>query len=261
MSTLRYLLDEPLHSGPIQQLFDGHVSYTGSSPVFDTPLVVLLFCNRSGSNLASQYLTNTGLLGGFKESTNHQDVKFLKTKHSATSFADVIAAEAEAVTRTGRWFGLKASPNQLAMLARWKILGMFPEVKLLHSTRRDVVSQAISISIALQTQQWTSHVEKKQQDPIFDFDDITAHIDRICVQTAAAHMIAVGLSTRMHEILYEDLVDNPLDSIRPALRFLGLSADDVDIGRPTLQKQADETNARFIELYARSIADRLAPAR
>ncbi|WP_162409646.1 Stf0 family sulfotransferase [Acuticoccus sediminis] len=256
MSTLQYLIREKLHSAPILKLFEGDVFYNGA-PVFDVPLVVMLFCNRSGSNLAAQYLLNTGLVGGLQESTNHASVAFAKKKYNASSYGELFEAQARDVIDRGRWYGIKASPNQLAMLKKWGLLSLFPSVKILNSTRKDVVGQAVSLSIAMQTQKWTSQADVPDVEVGYDFQDITGHINRICTQAAASHMVAAALSTPMHELVYEDVVEDPIGAIRGAVRFMGFPDGDLDIGEPKIQKQADEKNDLFIKMYGEELLGRI----
>ena len=109
------------HEQKIIQAFKGRVAYEGSDPIFDTPLFLLGFFNRSGSNLLGEYLNSTPFFSGFREQLNGDMVLRTAERQAIASFPDYIVASSAAARAQGRIHGFKASWSQVMMLLRFGI--------------------------------------------------------------------------------------------------------------------------------------------
>ncbi|MBA4491493.1 Stf0 family sulfotransferase [Paracoccus sp. S1E-3] len=239
------------HEVRINDLFSGNVRFDGKTPVFDRPLVIMAFSNRSGSNLLADYLRQTRRFAGFAEALNWDEVSLFLSKKRISSFPEYIETLARGAPPRSIW-GVKASWDQMAMLTRANIFGMFPEVKVIHSVRRDVLGQATSHWIAHQTGKWTSTHNGTSAVPVFD----STAIERILMGIHRSNGYVDCICQAMHwpriPIFYENVQQNMRLEIERIAKFMGVSIDDWQPAKPRISMQRDDTNATFKrECFAR----------
>lgn len=249
MNFLR-LIDKPQqHELNIKKHFGGKVRFNGDAPLFDTPLVVVLFTNRSGSNLFAEYLKNTGLIGGLHEATNTPRVLALSEKLKIRRYPDLFRKEAKDAIAASGHYGIKASASQLAMLYRWNIPAMFSGVVVFHTVRDSLLDQSVSMSIAKQTGKWRSDVKTDSGEAKFDFADISGFAERTVLQNLAGYALIEALEVPHNTYRYEEFTRDPAPYIQDALGLLGLEADLDSLPEPSLKKQANQKNEDMKRAY------------
>lgn len=249
------------HENNIKEAFAGQVKYTGNGPVFTKPLVVILFTNRSGSNLFSEYLRNTNYIGGLKEILNSQRFKDIKYTKNFASFPDYFQSEAKPHISQDKFFGVKASSNQLAMLHRWNIPAMFSGMMVFQIVRDDLLDQSISMSIAKQTGKWSSQLTgKPESEVLFDWAEIQRLIERNSEQNVSGKLLMDALMVPSATFRYEEFVVDPKPYIEQALSLLGIEDQTLQIEEPKLKKQANELNMRFRAQFLNELANRVSQA-
>lgn len=228
------------------------VAFEGNEPVFDVPLILLAFVNRSGSNLLGEYLQSVEGLGGFGEMLNWTAVEKVSKAKGIRTFPDYIRHLVE--SRGGAaGFGVKASGAQMAMLLRWNILAMFPSVKVIHIQRQDVVAQAVSLHFATETGAWMSRLET--DDPVqvtYDFETLKRRMESVFESNKKIELVCAATGLERYTIIYEQMTERTTETIRHALDFLGVSGSDWEApNRTRMQKQErpekDEMVRRFRE--------------
>lgn len=233
-----------VHETQIAEMFSGKMKFDGNQPVFDKPLVIMAFSNRSGSNLLADYLRQTRRFAGFRETLNWDEVKLGLSKAPVASFPDYIESLVKGVTPRTYW-GVKASWDQMAMLARANIAGMFPSVKVIHSMRSDLLAQAVSHWIAHQTGKWTSTHSGRDVAPVFDGRTIEGIL--LSVQKANCYVdcICRAMNWPRIGVIYENLQKTPQGPVERVARFVGVPLDDWKPGEPRISMQRDNINTDF----------------
>ncbi len=221
--------------------------YHDGTVEFASPLLLIGFTNRCGSNLLGGYMRALDGIGGFQEQLNHDAVKNLSSKQGLRTFPDYIRH----VSKGARQYGFKASVEQVGMLYRFGIARMYPSVRVLHVVRNNTLAQAVSFSIADQTKQWTIR-QKKVADARYDRKDISRRLDWISSQNQAMRLAAQVFNFSYETITYEDLVANPQQAITKAGAFFG-APPPATVPVPALTRQADEINDAFIGRYLADI--------
>ncbi|MGJ8609447.1 MAG: Stf0 family sulfotransferase [Octadecabacter sp.] len=239
-----------IHEKTIKAYFDGDVYFTGDAPVFDTPLYLLAFSNRSGSNLLASHLRSTPYFGGFHEQLNHQTVTTQAAEGDCKTFPDFIRFASTNFGPGCTSWGFKASWDQIMMLYRFGIDKMYPSVRIIHSTRRNLVEQAVSYMIASQTKQWTSKQEGEAGiDPVYDY----ALINKLLEQSAAAELhvrtLSVLFDTRYMAVRYEAVTRNPKLAMEGIARFADIDLSGWKPKKPPIAKQATDLNKAFCDRY------------
>ena len=257
--SLSHILQSPgMHEEKIPEFFHGDVKFTGNLPVFENPLCIMAFTNRCGSNLLGEYLRQTQKIGGFYESLNHDTVQATSDNSSFKSFPEYIMGIFDRFS-VDKQFGIKASLDQLLMLSRWNVLGMFPAVNVVHIRRLDVVSQAVSHWIAHQTKRWTSMQKETDIEPIYDY----MRIDKVVLDTNFSNstipIVARALNMNYLDVVYEDLTRDPKGVLTSIGDSISLDLSDWHPKNPKLSRQANDINQEFAERYILELSSVMKP--
>jgi LPS sulfotransferase NodH len=127
----------------------------------------------------------------------------------------------------------------------------FPNLSVIHLTRRDLVAQAVSWARAAQDGVWHLHgdeVATPTAEPNYDFDFI-ANLHGLLVEGEAGWRdLYDELGVVPHELVYEDMVADPEQAVRSVLDFLGL---DNRAHVPPVRSRpiADALNAEWVERF------------
>lgn len=244
------LLKAGIHEKEITALFKDQVFYTGDGPVFDEPLYLLAFFNRSGSNLLASHLRTTRYFGGFHEQLNHMTVAQQSKDGGCESFPDFIRFASSNYGQGYKTWGFKASWDQIMMLYRFGIHRMYPAVKVIHITRRNLVEQAVSYMIALQTKQWTSNHEGAENvEPAYDYDLLNQVIHDSAMAEAHVRAICTVFDIPHLTVRYEALTRGPKPVIQKIGRFAGVDLSKWTPREPPLKKQANMLNKTYCDRY------------
>lgn len=239
------------HIQAIQDIFGPQGAYDLSEPVFEYPLTCLGFTNRSGSNLLGSYLRDSPAFSGFKEDLLPSTVRTHANRLGATSFAQTLRLLSEERLGESVTYGLKASVEQILMLQHFGIPKMYKGgLQIIEIRRDDIVGQAISYDIALQTGRWTSRIKATQdKTPICD----PVRIEKMIAGIRASHTL-MDLMVERDSIprlivRYEDIAKSPDPVLADIARFCGFDASGWSAKSPTIERQADATNAAFRKMF------------
>ena len=245
------IADQGTHERQVRAMFPGAFEWRGTAPVYQTPLYILAFTNRSGSNLLADYLRQTGLLRGFGEGLNWDHIERDIARAPTASFPDYITQLAGPPGGTQSW-GIKASWDQIVMLQRARIPAMFSGVRIIHTVREDIVGQAISHWIAHQTNRWTSAHQETGVVPWFSLEGIEPILMDITRSNTLIKLVSAALGAPRHVVVYERLQDDPLGEVQRLGEAMDLDLGDWRPAAPRIARQRDETNAEFREASVRA---------
>jgi len=239
--------DKPsFHRSSIHDFFAGRVNFTQYEASSDKRLFVLAFTNRSGSNLLSDYLLQTDLVGGLGEYLNQETVIKKSLQNKLDTFPDYINFISSRLSTGSHAFGIKASAEQLKMLIDWNITGMFSETFIFHIRRDDIFRQAVSHWIATQTGQWTSLQPKRKVELVFNGDKIINIVNDIVASNSTIHYLCARGNINYTSVSYQEVLANPSATVSRLMNAAGLDVRDRNLGPPKLSRQSDETNDIFI---------------
>ena len=228
--------------------------FEGAEPITDKPLVVLGFTNRCGSNLLAEYMTSTGKFFGLGEFLNETVMANQSKQAGVTNFAEYLAMHQARADTNGKILGIKASAWQLAMMLRAGIPQMYGGgIKLINIHREDLVAQAVSRSIALQTKKWKSSQDGLEGVEVeFRSKQIMAAMTAALASNEAMSAIASIAGLDICRTTYEEVTTKPIDAIRRIGAFTGVDLERWVPPEATLmQRQSDDTNIRYAEMFRR----------
>jgi LPS sulfotransferase NodH len=140
------------------------------SELLPTQAYLLCFVSRSGSNLLAWALESTGLLGKPRELFSHPEIVERARQWKAATLADYTGEVLLRGSTANGVFGVKVSADQLFWLARERIIpDVIADPAYVYVTRRDLLGQAISLTIARQTGRWSTRLQghaEPEYDPL-----------------------------------------------------------------------------------------------
>lgn len=242
-----YFRKQGIHEKNIYDHFGGNVVYMDEI-IFNFPLFIIAFTNRTGSNLLASRLHSTGLYSVIGENLNYDEVIIRSSKTDVKSFPAYIAGLVNIRENSSKIFGIKASWDQLLMICRWGINRMFSDIAVVHIERESLVEQAVSFSIAGQTKRWTSEYPDTGMSPVYNRDDIDSKLYDIVSSNQAIIAICDIMKMRRLRVTYEELVKDPDKVVGNVARFSGV-IDTPIMSSAGIRKQASENNTKFSEMY------------
>lgn len=238
------------NAGPPPALPDRLFDKTYDFPRFiRKPSVYIIAATpRSGSHYLGHLLFATKKLGAPLEYLNVANYRrwsqIVGSEDPAAVFSEIMTRR----TSPSGWFGLQAHWFHLANLARFNIpRDMLKFRRIIWIRRRDLVEQAISFAIALQTGAWTSF-HKPLGKPIYNYQAIADCADAIKHMEYAWAQFLAQTSTPHLSLYYEDVRVNEMETVAYILGWFGLPPLEISLSVP-LQKQATEINAAWKDRF------------
>ena len=222
---------------------------------FENPVCIMLFTNRSGSNVLSEYLRATHQFSGFVEALNYRRVIKYSQENQLRSLYDYLKWQVSRLREGDKIVGIKASVDQAEMLYRCHAIpDYFDTVHWVMVQRDDTLAQAISFSIAAQTRQWTSNDAPALADPVYNFEDIKRRVEMLCDEQAQLNAFCAMRGIAPIRATYEKFTADSKVSVLSIAEQMGIAGPTFDESMLTLRPQGDGRNeefrARFIEDYA-----------
>ena len=205
---------------------------------------------RSGSSWLTAMANNTGVLGNCAEWLQPSHLEKPFAEYDADSHFQMIMRES--ATENGR-FAAKIFPAELFRV-HCELGYDFVhrcrqehEVSVVLLRRKDTLAQAISLTRALQTRQWTSTDFKHARKPDYDFHRICQSLFYIHRSYEFWSTYAMTQAMPFEIICYEDLLDDPSPFLNHLAGELG-----VTVSGPTETKlgiQRDALSAEWRERF------------
>jgi LPS sulfotransferase NodH len=249
-------------------------SHGGLRPL---PHTCYLICTtpRSGSTLLADLLTSSGVAG-------QPDEHFLREgrlsrKWGIIDFPSFYQAVLWVATSENGVFGTKVMSGMiedLAMKLR-PVVGLdrastaevleaaFPNPRYIWLSRRDKVRQAISYFRAGNTGEWArvrGTPPSQNWTLAFNFQEIDSLLPLMHYRDAAWRTFFDNCGIAPHRIYYEDLVQDPTQTVLDILHYLRLSPPDCSGLVARLRRQADELSEDWERRYHHQFALGWTPA-
>ena len=200
--------------------------------------VFLCFTNRCGSNYLAELIASSGQLNPAEEVFNGETIAAHVREQALASFSAYVDFLCRRLARSGFFFA-KLGLEQLLMLTETGLLDEIgPRAKFILLERRDRLAQAISLLVAIQTQQWTSRQQRLVEDAALVYDRalLAAQQEKIMRETFAFYRFFASNGIAPKHLTYEDVLADPIGAVSDIDAWLGLEAlaarpDQVSIAR------------------------------
>ncbi len=131
--------------------------------------------------------------------------------------------------------------------------------KFILLTRKDVIAQAISMYLASETDEWTSHNEKanleigngNKRDKIeFNEDKILNFVNKLAKENAAWHKFFAINQADYLQVYYEDILKNTNEICKTICSFCDIESEYLfSVSQARYKKQGNNINDRFSNLF------------
>lgn len=199
---------------------------------------------RCGSTLLGSLLIACGFMGVPTEYFNARHMSYLKERLGASDLAGYITALRRIRTSPNGIFGIKTHFNQLKPLLP-AVLEQLHTPVYVHITRADTIAQAISLTIAQQTDAWSSEAVSSHE-PRYDEAAIARNKAAIEAENDAWEQFFEQQGITPITMDYDDLVADPHGQIQPICAALGVDNDHTfDLAQSPKKKQANDVNKEW----------------
>lgn len=251
----RKLCQVGTHEQKLREYFE-QCDIAQGTPTIDEPVSILVFINRSGSSVLAEHLRATGEFSGFGEPLSHTLVTQRAEEHSLHTFQEYIDWLLTDLRKPGTQLGMKANLDQVQLLLRTGAVGRYlTNVKWIFLQRTDVLAQAISHSIAQQTNQWVmpGEVKESKLTPEYRFEEIRSLLYEFSDTYAALLALMAQNGIPFYHLTYEQFQKDPFGETAALASYLGVEEPVINPKALRLKKQGNHLNKKFRQLFIQDV--------
>jgi LPS sulfotransferase NodH len=215
---------------------------------------------RSGSNLLSDLLLVSGVMGQPSEFLNpNGTIPPLAIKHNLLDARDRLYLSqylnfvTENFCSANGVFGLKLLFDQFEIFFDYSpVKKLLQKSKFILLSRRDFISQAVSLHIATETDSWKSFEEDKSKRKLVEYDEkkISYFVNRIFQHNLKWIEFFTVNKIDYLQIYYEELLANPNQVCQNICSFFDIETDyQFNLEKTRFQKQGDELNQKLADTF------------
>lgn len=214
--------------------------------------VIIASTQRSGSSLLGHYLEDTNAFGVPLEYFNQQNLKHWRERFEFSTIEQFLDEIEPLRTSPGGIFSIKSHYFQLAEVGNIRSLfARYGDCRFIRISRRNLLRQAISRTIAQQTGVWISGQPERAQ-PHYDAERIAANLRALSRQHEQWSLAFATTGTPYLNIEYEDLVADPAATITRIAEYCDVPVADLQMPEAApLKPQTRSVSAEWAERYAR----------
>src|SRR4051794_739295 len=205
---------------------------------------------RSGSSVLCDVLAATGLAGAPTEYFEETQMPIFSEIWGTTTLDEYLDALVAKKTSPNGVFGIKALYDQFeTVLGRRLPRSIFPNLRYVYVKRRDRIRQAVSLSRALQTEQWAS-VQPRGKEASYNPAQIREALGWIERDERSWERFFEEEGVSPLRLEYETFIPHLDEVVAHVLAFLGIPVpDSFSPPRPSLAKQADQLSEEWVRRY------------
>lgn len=240
---------ERYHRAAIAGLFAPEVPSRVPDP--GLRFVFLCFTNRCGSNYLAELLASTAALNRAEEVFNGDTIVAHVRAQGLSSLSAYLDFLCRRLGLGGRFLS-KIGLEQLLMLTEAGLLDQIGDrAQFLLIERQDKLAQAISLLVAIQTQQWTSRHSRRMGDEalVYDRHILTQQQALIAQQNFGFYRFFASNGIVPKHIAYEQLVEAPGAMITDIGDWLGLPGLRANPASIPIQRQESPVKAAWRQRY------------
>jgi trehalose 2-sulfotransferase len=207
--------------------------------------IFICFTNRCGSNFLADVLASTNFFPHAGEFFNWDTVIRYSQNKQLHSFDDYCLNLIEH-TQKNKFFISKIGWQQLILLSKFgQIPNIFDSPKFIWIRRKDILSQAVSLSIANQTKKWASFQAETGINPEYRKNEILTIIKGFNEENLMFTNYFNLFNASVLEIVYEDFCDNLEPHVKKIFKFADQKFHSPNLDKIHVKIQRDEINEEF----------------
>lgn len=216
-----------------------------------TKYLIIASTARSGSHMLGHALFNTGCFGNPLEYVNPKNLVEWKKITNTKTLPEVIEKLKQKRTSKNGVFSIKLHYSHLQQFESFENLQKyFPEARFILLSRKSILKQAVSFSLASQSGDWISGQTTRKISPTYNPRLINKILKRTLLENASWRYKLTSTGANFIELNFEDICVDLPGSIRSIAQFMGVDLNDQDIPtNATTRKQSSELNKEWEEKF------------
>jgi LPS sulfotransferase NodH len=236
------------------QFSNEHDVHTAGKP---SKVLIIASNARSGSHMLGHALHKTECFGFPLEYTNPANFKEWQRLLKQESLADVIKALQTRRTSENGVFSIKVHYSHLALYGGFKgLMSLFPDAYYVLLSRKDVLKQAISLSIAAQTGVWITGQKPTSDDPKYDYPAIKHFLKSTILDQASWRYTLAANGANFIEMNFDAIKSDIPASVAQVGAFMNIAVplDKIPLA-PVTKPQSNELNAQWLQRFLQDYED------
>lgn len=205
---------------------------------------------RTGSYMLCEKLWRTGQMGAPFEYFNHFNLMLqMINRLHADSIQGYVEKLFKVRTSPNGVFGMKLFPEHLQFMHLASIVWLFPNLKFIYLTRKDILAQTVSLTRAMQTSQWSNY-DVPQGEATYDYKALIYNLGRIEKAMLFWEGYFKNKNIQPYRVTYENLVKQPDELTEKILKHFGIEQDPkLAVELPLFEKQTYKNSFNWNERF------------
>jgi len=206
---------------------------------------------RVGSTFLSKLMWETGTLGCPAEYFNYNRIMFrMAARFGAETPEEYLQALFRFRTTPNSVFGLKLHYDHLQFLSISGLIKRLGQIKVLRIVRNDPISESVSFSRAIQTNNWTSFATENTTSATYNTDHLNWCAKHLHWQKQSWNHFLNSQKISHLTIDYQSMIADPTGTIRYIQQALGFpDTPKLELKLPEMSRQSDGSSLEWIERY------------
>lgn len=212
--------------------------------------VIIASSQRCGSSLLGHTLGATGGFGVPLEYFNQPNIKHWKARFGTDDIADLLDLIEKRRTTSNGIFAIKCHYFQLNEVGSIKgLFTRYEDCRFIAIKRKDLLRQAISRTIALQTGVWFSGQQPKDE-PVYDATQISRNMRILLRQRMQWDMAFAIAGVKPFEVWYEDLIADPIGMVTRIADYCDVDPEALTLDKePPVRGQTTPLSREWVEKF------------
>lgn len=237
-------------------LYEDQFSTKHDFPIVENPSKILIIAStgRCGSHMLGHALHKTNKFGFPLEYVNLENLNEWKKRLKTDDLQKTIVELQKRRTSPNGVFGIKIHYSHIQQFGGFEnLLKSFPNAYYILLSRKNVLLQAISLSIASQTGQWISGQKTNNIVPKYNFNHIDESLQSIILDNSSWRYTLAANGCNYIEMDFDKIRNNLADSLKSIASFVNCEIDKSKI--PNEQVTKKQSNQINFEWEAQFISD------
>lgn len=234
-------------------LYEDQFSEDYHYPKVSKPAKILIIAStgRCGSHMLGHALHETKKFGFPLEYANFANLKEWEKRLNVDGIQQVIAKLKMLRTSPNGVFGIKIHYSQIEQFGNFEsLLRYLPNAYYILLSRKNVLKQAVSLSIASQTGVWISGQKPINDNITYDFEEIDSCLRSIIRDNSSWRYTLSANGCNYIEMDFDHVRHDLPNSIKRIANFVGCEIDEADIPDTQItKKQSNEINKEWERKY------------
>ncbi|WP_343031069.1 Stf0 family sulfotransferase [Marinobacter changyiensis] len=206
-------------------------------------ILIIASTGRCGSHMLGHALYKTGSFGFPLEYTNPSNFARWKRRFGIDDFQGIMTEIQQRRTSPNGVFGIKIHYPHIKQFGGFdNLVRLFPNAHYVLLSRKDVLKQAVSLSIARQTGVWISGQKPVNENPTYDFEHIDKCLRETILNNSSWRYTLAASGCNYIEMDFDHVRNNLFQSIEKIASFIGIEIESTEMPK----EQATKKQSKYI---------------